>query len=235
MTTKEVLTKLQSLGSEQGKKIYTNHGAVGTCFGVKIADLKLVHKQIKNDQQLAMDLYDTGVLDAMYLAGIVADGSKMTKKQLQAWAENAISPMISEYTVAWVASESPYGLELALQWIDSKKEHVAASGWSTLAALVAIKDDAQLDMKELKGLLERVEKTIHTAPNRVRYTMNGFVIALGSYVSAFTANAMDAGKKIGKVEVNMGNTACKVPFSPEYIKKIKDMGKVGAKRKTVKC
>jgi 3-methyladenine DNA glycosylase AlkD len=235
MTAKEVLTKLQSLGSENGRRMYTNHGATGTCYGVKIADLKVVHKQIKNDQQLAMELYDTGVLDAMYLAGMVADGAKMTKKQLQTWAENASSPMISEYTVAWVASESAQGYELAMEWIDSKKEHIASAGWATLSALVAMKDDSALDMKALETLLGRVQKTIHTAPNRVRYTMNGFVISLGSYVSAFTTAAMEAGKKIGKVEVNMGATACKVPFSPEYIKKVKDVGKIGAKRKTVKC
>lgn len=82
MTTKEVLAKLKSLGSDSGKRIYINHGAVGTCYGVKIADLKLVHKQIKNDQQLAMELYDTGVLDAMYLAGLVADGSKNDEKTI---------------------------------------------------------------------------------------------------------------------------------------------------------
>lgn len=235
MTAKEVLTKLQSMGSDQGKKMYTNHGATGTCYGVKIGDLKVVHKQIKNDQQLAMELYDTGVLDAMYLAGMVADGAKMTKKQLQSWAEKATSPMISEYTVAWVASESPYGHELALEWIESKKESIASSGWNTLAALVALKEDAALDMKELKSLLERVQKTIHTAPNRVRYTMNGFIISLGTYVSSFTSTAQEVGKKIGKVEVNMGNTACKVPYSPDYIKKVKDMGRIGTKRKTVKC
>lgn len=235
MTAKEVLTKLKSLGTEGGKRIYENHGTRNPCFGVKIADLKVVLKQIKNDQELAMELYDTGVLDAMYLAGLVAHGSKMTKKQLQTWAEKADSQMISEYTVPWVASESPYAHELAMEWIESEKEHIACSGWNTLAALVALKEDSALDMKELKSLLERVQKTIHTAPNRVRYTMNGFIISLGTYVNAFTAPAMEAGKKIGKVEVNMGDTYCKVPYSPDYIKKIKDMGKTGVKRKTVKC
>jgi 3-methyladenine DNA glycosylase AlkD len=235
MTAKEVLTELKSLGSEAGKKVFTNHGATGICYGVRVADMKVIGKKIKNDQQLAMELYDTGVIDAMYLAGLVADGAKMTKKQIQAWADKASSPIISEYTVAWVASESPFGHELALEWIESNNEQVASSGWATLSALVAMKDDEALDMKALKGLLERVQKTIHSAPNRVKYTMNGFVISLGAYVKEFTTVAMDAGKKIGKVEVNMGNTACKVPSSPEYIKKIKDLGKIGAKRKTVKC
>ena len=82
MTTKQVLTELQSLGSEAGKKVFTNHGSTGICYGVRVAYMKVIGKKIKNDQQLAMELYDTGVIDAMYLAGLVADGSKMTKKQL---------------------------------------------------------------------------------------------------------------------------------------------------------
>lgn len=223
------------MGSDAGKKVFTNHGATGQCFGVRVADMKVIGKQIKNNQQLALELYDTGVIDAQYLAGLVADGAKMTKKQLQDWAQKAESPMVSEYSVAWVASESPFGYELALEWIDSNIEKIASSGWSTLSALVALKDDDELDIKTLKSLLERVQKTIHSAPNRVRYTMNNYVISLGAYVKETTNAAIDAGKKIGKVEVNMGKTACKVPSSPEYIKKIKDQGKIGVKRKTVKC
>ncbi len=37
-----------------------------------------------------------------------------------------------------------------------------------------------------KQLLERVEKTIHDAPNHVRYGMNSFVIAVGCYVKELT-------------------------------------------------
>jgi 3-methyladenine DNA glycosylase AlkD len=47
-------------------------------FGVKVGDLKPIVKQIKGDQELAMQLYATGNSDAMYLAGLVADGRKMT-------------------------------------------------------------------------------------------------------------------------------------------------------------
>lgn len=235
MTKKDVMTKLESLGSEAGKNVYMNHGSAGKCFGVRVADLKVLMKQIKNDQQLAMELYDTGVFDAMYLAGLVADGAKMSKKQIQSWADKATSYVISEYTVPWVAAESPWGHELALEWMASKKEYIACAGWNTIGTLVAVKEDSELDLKELKALLDTVEKTIHEAPNRVRYTMNGFVISLGVYVSSLMAAAMEAAKKIGAVTVNMGDTYCKVPFAPDYIKKVKDAGRIGKKRKTFKC
>lgn len=235
MTKAEVMQELESLGNREVKERWSKHGAREPFFGVKVEDLKKVMKKIKNDQQLAMELYDTGNADAMYLAGLVADGTKMTKKQLQAWAEQAYWYMISEYSVAWVASENPHGHELALEWIDAKKDHIAAGGWSTLAGLLAIRPDSEIDIKEVKSLLERVEQTIHKASNRTRYAMNNFVIAVGGYVPALTAQAIAAGKKIGIVQVDMGDTSCKVPFAPDYIQKMKDKGYTGKKRKTIRC
>lgn len=41
--------------------------------------------------------------------------------------------------------------------------------------------------------------------------------------------------KIGRVEVDMGNTACQVPYAPDYIQKIRERGALGKKRKTAKC
>jgi hypothetical protein len=83
--------------------------------------------------------------------------------------------------------------------------------------------------------LQQVEKKIHAAPNRVRYGMNGFVIALGGYVKSLTDTAIKTAEKIGQVKVDMGNTACKVPYAPDYIKKIQTRGTIGKKRKSARC
>src|SRR5262249_27888375 len=128
-----------------------------------------------------------------------------------------------------------HGRELALEWIESRKEAVAACGWATLSGLVAITDDADLDLAELEQLLQRVQNTIHEQPNRVRYVMNGFVIAVGSYVPAVTDAALKAAAKAGPVTVDMGGTACKVPSAADYIEKIRKRGAIGKKRKTMQC
>ena len=90
-------------------------------------------------------------------------------------------------------------------------------------------------LDELEQLLARVEKTIHNAPNRVRYAMNGFVIAVGSYVEPLMSRALKAAHTIGKVSVDMNGTACKVPHAPDYIKKVQARGAIGKKRKTTRC
>jgi 3-methyladenine DNA glycosylase AlkD len=235
MTKNEVMIELQGFGNETTKRIFKNHGAREPLYGVKVQDLKKIVKKIKKDYTLSLELYDTGHSDAMYLAGLIADEDLMTKKDLQKWVKGAYWYMISDYTVPWIAAESKFGYELALEWIESEEEFVASAGWSTLSNLVSIKPDDELDIKSLKQLLLRVEKEIHKAPNRVRYLMNGFVIAIGSYVKDLTKTAMNAGEKIGKVHVDMGGTACKVPLSRDYIQKVITKDRVGKKRKMARC
>ena len=43
-----------------------------------------------------------------------------------------------------------------------------------------------------------------------------------------------AAKKLGRLDVDMGDTACKVPVASEYIAKVESMNRVGKKRKTAK-
>jgi 3-methyladenine DNA glycosylase AlkD len=235
MNATDIVKQLKTLGSDSYKKVLLNHGIKEPFYGVKIEELKKFQKKIKMDYQLALDLFDTGIYDAMYLAGLIADDKQMTRKDLRHWATTANCATVCGYTVAWVAAESNHGWELAQEWIDSKKEPIASAGWATLTSLVSIKDDTDLDIAELKKLLQRVEKTIHTQPNRVRSNMNGFVIAVGSYVKALSEFAQQLGKKIGPVTIDVGNTACKVPFAPDYIQKSIKRGTLNKKRKSAKC
>jgi 3-methyladenine DNA glycosylase AlkD len=235
MTAAEVIEELRPLGRDSYKKVLLKHGIKEPCFGVKIEELKKIQKRIKKDYQLALDLYDTGIYDAMYLAGLIADDARMTKRDLQRWLANPNSEPLSGSTVPWVASESRHGWELALEWVESDVENAGAAGWTTLSCLVSIKPDAELDLPKLKQLLARVGKTIHTQTDNERYAMNGFVISVGAYVASLTELALQTAEKIGSVEVDMGDTACKIPFAPEYIRKIQQRGTIGKKRKTVKC
>jgi len=133
-----------------------------------------------------------------------------------------------------VTVENPAGRALALEWMKSKNESVASSGWCTYSGLVATQADHALDLAEVERLLGTVVKEIGAAPNRLRYTMNGFVIAVGSYVKPLLKQAQAAARQLGAVSVDMGDTACKVPLAAA-IAKIEDAGRVGKKRKTIRC
>jgi 3-methyladenine DNA glycosylase AlkD len=235
MTAPQIVEELRSLGKDSYKKVLLNHGIREPVFGVKIEELKKIQKRIKKDHPLAIELYDTGIYDAQYLAGFIVDEAKMTKKDLRRWVAKGNCDALCGTIAAWVAAESPHGRELAMEWIDSPKETTPQAGWATLSSLVSITDDAELDLPELKRLLKRVEKMIHRQPDHVRYVMNRFVIAVGTYVAPLTDLAIGTAERIGTVTVDMGDTACKVPYGPDYIRKAQERGSIGKKRMSAKC
>lgn len=235
MNKEDVLQELAGYGNENTKRVLVKHGAREPFFGVKVQDLKKIQKKIKKNHKLSLELYATGNSDAMYLAGLIADEKQMTPDILNNWVKEAYWYMISEYTVAWIAAESDYGFTLGQEWIQSKQENIACAGWSTLTSVTSIKPDEELDLETYRKLLNLVGDVIHQSPNRVRYTMNGFVIAVACFVAPLTNHAIEIATKIGKVKVEMGGTACKVPLATDYIQKVIDKNRIGKKKKKARC
>lgn len=235
MTAREVIDELRNYGDEQTKKTFMRHGAEEPLFGVKVADLKKILKKTKKNHKLSLELYDTGNSDAMYLAGLMAEEDKITESQLDDWVSRAYWYYLSEYAVPWVAAETDFGFKLGLRWIKSDQENIASAGWSTLASYANLNSDENLDINTYSRLLDTVADKIDKSQNRVRYCMNGFVIAVGTSIKELTEKALIVANKIGKISVDMGGTACKVPLSIDYINKVVEKDQLGKKRKSARC
>ena len=70
--------------------------------------------------------------------------------------------------------------------------------------------------------LQRIEREIHDAPNRTRHSMNNALIAIGMRGGTMKTKALAVAKRIGKVEVDHGQTNCVTPDAAAYIKKALD-------------
>jgi len=234
MTATEVMEYLASKGSEQTIKIFRNHGCTSELFGVKVGDMKPLQKQIKTDHTLALDLYKTQNSDAQYFAGLIADPKEFSEDQFEEWADHATWYMITEYALAWNLAESEKCVSICKKWINSSSDIRKEAAWAALGAYLGITKDENLPKDWLMELLKKAESEIRKESGRVAYTMNGFVIALGG-VEGFTESCIEVGKRIGKVEIEMGKTACKVPYIPDYIDNMVKRGRIGKKKKTAKC
>ena len=204
-----LMKEMEALGSEQTKKTYICHGGREPIFGIKAGDLNKLVKQhkIKNNHELALDLYATSNYDAMYLAGLIADASKITKDTIILWLSQAYCWMLAEYTVGSVASETPYAMELVRELVQTENELYVSTGYSILSFYVAFAPDGALNKGELRSFLNKIEQDIHDSPNRARYQMNGAVWAIGTSVPDLYDETYAAGVRIGKVNVDMVTTA----------------------------
>ena len=216
LTAREAMAALEKAGSAQTRKTYARHGAPEPMFGVSFAVLKTLVKRIGVDHELAQALWATGNLDARFLAVKVADPARMSPADLGRWAREARMPMLGCY-VAQLASEGPHAAALAASWSTSS-DTAESSAAGALIAQMALRDETTPDSWFERRLAE-IERTIHAASNARREGMNQVLIAIGCRGTGLRKLALAAAKRIGKVEVDHGDTACKTPDAAEYIEK----------------
>jgi 3-methyladenine DNA glycosylase AlkD len=216
MTLAEVMKELEACGSPQYRKTWARHGGEGEMFGVSYANLYRIQKAIKLNQALAEQLWATHNHDAQVLATLIADPQVSSDKQLEAWAKD-----LSNYGLALMFSQfvakTPLARKKADKWNKSKEEFIGQAGWEVIAHLALSEQALQDDYFE--SYLKIIESDIHKRKNRVRYAMNGALIAIGLRNEKLRKQALSVAAKIGKVEVDHGDTNCKTPDATEYIKK----------------
>lgn len=235
MDVQEALRELEALGTERTKKIYMQQGAREPLFGAATGPMKPILKKAGIDQALAEELYATGNYDAMYLAGMIADTKAMTGADFDRWMESAYFHMISDYIVAVTLAESDIAQEVSDRWIARGGELYLSAGYSCYCWLLGNRKDQEFDKKKLAAMLETVKDTIHGSPDRAKYAMNNFVATVGISYLPLHEEALAAAKEIGAVEVSKGKTRCRIASAAQEIEKAAAKGRLGFKRKSVRC
>ena len=216
MTKTEAIRQLKSQGTPQNCKIYGRHGVQEPMFGVSFGNLEKLKKKVKVDQQLAERLWAAGNHDAKVLATMIADPGQIKSSTLDAWASELGNYVITDAFVN-VVSATPFVHNKMKRWIRSRDEWKGQAGWN-LVGYLAREDDGLPD-SFFEEKLETIEQKIHTSKNRVRHAMNGALINIGIRNGKLHRKAIAAARRIGKVEVDHGQTSCTTPDAIPYMEK----------------
>lgn len=233
MTTKSpaeaLVRELERLGTAQTRKTYLRHGACEPLFGVKFGDLRPIAKRVGVNQEIADALWATGNMDAMTLALLVADPKQMKSRQMDTWLKSANYSLLFSM-LAGVVARSPHALSKWKKWSAAKNEKSLSAAYALLASWL-VQDAAAVPGSCIEDALAAIESSIHEAPNQARQTMNQALIAIGIYREKERKRVYQVAKKIGKVEVDHGQTSCKTPDAATYI----DRALASSRRKSSAC
>lgn len=230
-----VMQELEALGKERTKKMYISNGAHEPLFGVATGAMKPIVRKIKINQDLAEELYSTGNYDAMYFAGIIADPKAMTESDYDRWMDAAYFYMLSDYVVAVTLSESDIAQEVSDKWIASGEELRMSAGWSCYCWLLGNRKDVEFSESKISDMLDLVKNTIHESPERTKSAMNNFLSTVGISYLPLHEKAVETAKAIGNVEVKRDKKKNSFLNAYESIQKEVGRGRLGFKRKHVRC
>ncbi|KON85447.1 DNA alkylation repair protein [Sporosarcina globispora] len=235
MELQTVMQELEALGKERTKKMYISNGAHEPLFGTATGAMKPIAKKIKRNQPLAEELYATGNYDAMYFAGIIADPEAMTEADFDRWMDDAYFYMLSDYVVAVTLAEADIAQDVADKWIESGEELRMSGGWSCYCWLLGNRPDAEFSEEKLAKMLDKVKETIHNSPERTKSAMNNFVYTVAVSYLPLHEKAVETAKAIGPVEMKRDKKKSSILQASENIQKEVDKGRIGFKRKYVRC
>lgn len=216
-TLEHIMAELESMGTAQNRKVYPRHGVQGPMFGVSYGNLEKLRKAIRKDQALAEALWKTGNHDARVLATKIADPKTITPATLDAWATDLDNYVLTDAFTALVG-KTPHLREKFDAWRNSESECLGQVAWGLVTT--AASKSKPWDDAELGAFIDDIEAQIHGRQNRVRYSMNMALIAIGGSREALYENARAAAERIGTVEVDHGETGCVTPDMVPYMEKM---------------
>ena len=216
MNLQEVMSQLESLGTEQTRKTYKRHGSGENVFGVSFENLKKLAKKIKTNHALACQLWNTKNVEAQSLATMILDPKQLDEKTASSWIKGVNFSLLAGLLAGCIA-ESNFVRTVIDEWIDSDDEYIRQCGYDTFSHI--LKSDNDISNRECQKLMDKIEREINASPNRAKYAMNGALIAIGIYKPDLTEAALECADRIGKVEVDHGDTSCKTPDARAYIVK----------------
>lgn len=221
MTLNETIKILETLGNEKVRAHNTKFGARSAQFGVKMGDIRALAKKIKADHQLALELWDTGNIDARFLAVLIIDPKKLTAEQIRQMAASERFVHLADWFTSYVIRQHPDNEQMRLEWISSDDPMLARAAWYLTADRLA-KKAKDID---IQVLLNRIEVGMATAPSEVQWTMNSTLAQIGINFADYRTLALSIGEKLGIYRDYPVSKGCTSPFAPiwinEMVKRIK--------------
>lgn len=213
MNLKEALKRLEALGNEKMRKQNLNHGSGENQFGVRRGDARKLAKEIKTDHALALQLWETGNIDARFLAILVMNPSSLSATELNKLVRSLTFVEVADWLTNYVIKKHAENESLRVKWMKTKHPMAARAGWSLTAERIK-KSPEGLDVK---ALLDRIEAEMGEAKPEVQWTMNFALVEIGINFPKLRKRALAIGESLGLYSDYPTVKGCTSPFAPIWI------------------
>ncbi len=149
----EVLERLRTLADPTRLAGMARYG-IGTdsAYGVTVADLRGVARELGRDHGLAAALWHSGVHEARILASLVDDAALVDDEQFERWAADFASWDLCDQVCQNLFRYAPPAWTKAVEWTRRPELFVKRAGFCLMAGLAVA--DKQADDDPFAALLE---------------------------------------------------------------------------------
>jgi 3-methyladenine DNA glycosylase AlkD len=180
---------------------------------VKLGDVRAMAKKIKTDHELALNLWNTGNVEAQLLATLIIKPMSLSAVEFDKLTRSTTCAQVADRPNAYVVAQHPEKEALREKWTMAKDRWAARAGWNLTASGV----NKGADDLDLPALLDRIEKEMPKAMPEVQWTMNNTLGAIGIHDPKLRKRAIAIGEKIGLYRDWPVSKGCTPPYVPVWV------------------
>jgi 3-methyladenine DNA glycosylase AlkD len=213
MSLEDALALLKSLGDEKVRAHNEKFGAGANQFGVKMGDIRKIAAKIKTNDPLALALWDTGNVDARFLAILLMNPKGLSRDAMDRMVRSLDFVHVADWLNSHVVKNHPDKESLRQSWMADDDRWAARAGWSLTSERIAKNPDGL----DLQALLDRIDSEMANAPPEIQWTMNSSLATIGIHFPKHRKRAIAIGEKLGIYRDYPVSKGCTSPFAPIWI------------------
>ena len=198
--TQQVRAALEALRALSTKRDRDNLARFGitakSALGVSMANVQKLAKNLGQNHELALALWDTGCYEARLLTAFVAEPSRLSPAQMERWVKAFDNWAVCDTLCFFLFDRVPHAWDKIRKWSTQNPEFVKRSAFALMASIAGHDKDAS-DEVFLEGLalVERaasddrnfVKKAVSWALRRIgrrNQVLNRAAVALSARLAA---------------------------------------------------
>jgi 3-methyladenine DNA glycosylase AlkD len=213
MTLNETLKQLKALGNAKVRAQNAKSGAGDNQFGASLGDIRGLARKVRTDHALALSLWDTGNVDAQFLATLLIEPKELSAEAMDRMVRSITFVRVADWLNSYVVAKHSDKEALREDWLAADDRWAARAGWHLTAERVAKNPDGL----DLPALLDRIEAEMPDAVPQVQWTMNNTLATIGIHVPKLRKRAIAIGEKLGIYRDYPVSKGCTSPFAPIWI------------------
>jgi 3-methyladenine DNA glycosylase AlkD len=167
-------------------------------LGVSVPEMRKIAKSVGKDHQLALDLWETGIPEAMIVAGMIAEPEKLTEAQMEDWVVDINSWDICDQVCMNLFEKTPLAEKKIYDWSQREEEFVKRASYALIACL-AWHDKSASDEEFIK-FFPTIKYGATDERNFVKKAVNWALRNIGKRNLALNRAAIDLARDIQKID-----------------------------------
>ncbi len=195
MKIKQVLNRLKSMSNPEWAEKSRYFGVESkNIYGISNPKIRELAKEIGTDHSLALELWESGIHEAMILATLIDSPQQVTEQQMEKWVKGIDSWSTCDSCCGNLFDRTSFAYRKAAEWTKRKREYEKRAGFSLMAYLSV--HDKKSDDKEFLKFLPMTKREAHDDRNFVKKAVNWALREIGKRSMKLNREATKTAKQI---------------------------------------